>query len=64
MTMVRQIMGRVSTVMREEGTAVALAKIAKVAVRLFHGDATDEFDSAFKSILGEKCQPRQLHVPS
>ena len=64
MTMVRQIMGRVSTVVREEGTAVALAKIAKVAVRLFHGDATDEFDSAFKIDTWREVPLWQLHVPS
>ena len=64
MTMVRQIMGRVSTVVREEGTAVALAKIAKVAVRLFHGDTTDDFDSSFKIDTWREVPLWQLHVPS
>lgn len=64
MAMVRQIVDRVSTVVREEGAVVALAKIARGAVRLLHRNATDEFDTAFKIDTWREVPLWRLHVAS
>lgn len=62
--MVRQIVDRVSTVVREEGPAVALTKIVRGAVRFFHGHPTDDFDAAFKIDTWKEVPLWRLQVPS
>jgi SAM-dependent methyltransferase len=62
--MVREIVGRVTTVVREEGPAVALNKIVRGAVRFFHGHRSDNFDTAFKIDTWKEVPLWRLHVPS
>ena len=62
--MVRQIVDRVSTIVREHGTAAALVKIGKAAARVFRPDAVDEFDKAFNIDTLREVPLWRLDVPS
>ena len=64
MAMVRQVVDRVSAVVREEGLAAVLARVAKVAGRAFRRSTADEFDSGLKIDTWREVPLWKLRVQS
>jgi len=62
--MVRQLIDRVSAVIREEGPTAVLAKMASVATQMFHYHGPDNFDADLHVETSRTVPLWRLRIPS